>query len=509
MKKTLKITRNIINIVIFFIVILAVFSTIWALNNYDSVQPEEILFYLTVPIDSTESGILISYFVKGFLPALVISVVALYFIRELFGKIKGHDFKIKISIFKKSFKLRVKGIIVNIILNITMLILTIVSLYLCLNKLNLNSYLSNQHTESTFIEENFTDSKDVKLTFPKNKRNLIYIYAESLETTFLEKTSGGAQSEDLMPDLKRLAEENINFSNTNNLGGAVQVSNLSWTTAGIVGTTSGLPLKISSALTNEEEFSSLLSGAYSLGEILEKEGYNQMAMFGSDADFGNRKAYLKGHGNYQIYDYNTAIKQGKIPNDYYVWWGFEDSKLFSYAKEEITSLASKDEPFNFTMLTTNTHHPNGYVDAECEKKFTSNYANAIACTNKQISEFISWLKEQDFYDNTTVVITGDHLSMDPEFFKNLEADYERTVFNVFINSAINSENTKNRLFTTMDLFPTTLASLGVEISGNKLALGTNLFSGEKTIIEEYGKEKVNAEIPIKSSFYNQKIINNK
>ena len=96
--------------------------------------------------------------------------------------------------------------------------------------------------------------------------------------------------------------------------------------------------------------------------------------------------------------------------------------------------------------------------------------------------------------------------MNPDYFK--DENYERTVYNLFINSAVNTNDIYNRQFSTLDLFPTTLASLGVEIEGNKLALGTNLFSGEDTLIEKYGYEKVNEEFKLKSTFYNNKFIYN-
>ncbi len=509
MKKIIKIIRNIVNWLLFLIVVLAVFSTNWALKSYNSIQPEEILFYLTVPIDSTESGIIVDYLVFSLLPTLIISVIALYFIREIFKKVKKHNIIIKLTILKKSFKLKIKGLIINITLNVLLLILAVVAIYSCLNRLELNSYISNQLEESTFIAENYVNAKDAKLTFPKKKRNLIYIYVESLETTYFQKEVGGNQEEELMPRLRELAKNNTNFSNTDKLGGATQVSNLTWTTAGMVGTTAGVPLKVSASLTNDVKFDSILSGAYSLGEILEKEGYNQMIMFGSDATFGNRDIYFKGHGNYQVYDYYTAIEKGKISSDYSVWWGFEDSKLFNFSKEEITNLSKQDKPFNFTLLTTNTHNPDGYVEADCENKYDSNYANSIVCSANQVAEFVAWIKQQEFYKNTTIVITGDHLSMDSNFFKNMNEDYERTVFNLFINPAISSNNTKNRLYTTMDLFPTTLASLGVKIPKDRLALGTNLFSNKKTLMEKYGKVKLNQEIQLKSDFYNQNILNKK
>lgn len=58
----------------------------------------------------------------------------------------------------------------------------------------------------------------------------------------------------------------------------------------------------------------------------------------------------------------------------------------------------------------------------------------------------------------------------------------------------------------MDLYPTTLASLGVKIDGDRLALGTNLFSNENTLIEKYGLEYVNNELKKTSKFYNSHIL---
>lgn len=40
----------------------------------------------------------------------------------------------------------------------------------------------------------------------------------------------------------------------------------------------------------------------------------------------------------------------------------------------------------------------------------------------------------------------------------------------------------------MDMFPTALAAMGVKIEGDRLGLGTNLFSREETLAEKYGYE---------------------
>lgn len=88
-----------------------------------------------------------------------------------------------------------------------------------------------------------------------------------------------------------------------------------------------------------------------------------------------------------------------------------------------------------------------------------------------------------------------------ENFYNVDNNYERVVYNAFINSRVLPVNNKNRVFTTMDMFPTTLAALGVSIEGDRLGLGTNLFSSKKTIPEEIGLDNFNKELKKSSDYY--------
>ncbi len=67
------------------------------------------------------------------------------------------------------------------------------------------------------------------------------------------------------------------------------------------------------------------------------------------------------------------------------------------------------------------------------------------------------------------------------------------------------ENTR-RKYTTVDLFPTTLAAMGVKIEGNRLGLGVNLYSGEKTLYEQYGKDYLEVELLKDSKLYRQKLL---
>ena len=123
----------------------------------------------------------------------------------------------------------------------------------------------------------------------------------------------------------------------------------------------------------------------------------------------------------------------------------------------------------------------------------------MACSDRQVYEFVRWIQEQDFYENTTIVISGDHLTMDSDFCEDVDSDYTRRVYTTYINADTEVEDvTMTRGYTSFDNFPTTLASLGVKIDGDRLGLGTNLFSDTLTLEETYGIDRMAEELQKKS-----------
>ena len=182
----------------------------------------------------------------------------------------------------------------------------------------------------------------------------------------------------------------------------------------------------------------------------------------------------------------------------------EDLHLFEYARQELTEISQLDEPFAFTMLTVDTHHIGGYQCAYCRGEFEEPYEQSIACSSHQVLEFVNWLKAQPFWDNTTVVITGDHLSMDNGYFqRNVDDRYDRMVYNCILNSPVTATHIKNRDYCAVDLFPTTLAAMGCTIEGDRLGLGVNLFSNRPTLSEKLGFNRFNGELGLASEYYTE------
>ena len=318
---------------------------------------------------------------------------------------------------------------------------------------------------------------------------------------------GGALEYNLIPELTQLAQNNINFSHNDSVGGFQQITGASWTIGAMVAHTAGVPLKVPDGIDDWQngygKDGEFLDELTNLTSILQEEGYYQTLMVGSWIVFGGRDTYYNNHGVDHIYDLITGREDGIVSPGYWNdWWGFEDLYLYEYAKRELTEIAKQDQPFAFTMLTVDTHHIGGFTCQLCGSNYEESYENAIACASKQVSEFITWLTQQDFYENTTIVITGDHCSMDNGYFqRNVDAGYQRHVYNCFINAAATPVRTKQRQFCAMDMFPTTLAAMGCKIEGDRLGLGTNLFSAVPTLMERIGYYELSTLLGQKSAYY--------
>ena len=454
----------------------------WMFATWNNLTMDELLFHMTAPLEGTNEGMIREYLLVCLLPAAVTAVL----LGGLFAFFRKNKYFYVIPALTFSCAVA----------------MSVLAAGYTWNKLDVGTYLEGRSTESTFIEENYVSPADTEITFPKNKRNLIYIFLESVESTYADRENGGAFEENCIPELTRLAEENEDFSGKEKgLNGGCTTTGATWTMGAMFAHTSGLPLSISINGNDMDTQESFFSGAITLGDILEQAGYSQTLLIGSEAVFGGRELYFTEHGHYEIMDYDYARKNKLIPKDYKVWWGFEDQKLFALAKDKLNELAAKEEPFNLTMLTVDTHFEDGYVCGQCQEEFGDDqYANVMACSSRQLKEFIGWIQQQDFYENTSIVLAGDHLTMDKNFCEDVDDDYERKVYTNFINPGCRLKLNEYREYTTFDLFPTTLAALGAEIEGDRLGLGTNLFSKTQTLTEQFGLQKQRTELTKNSSF---------
>ena len=485
-KKSRRLAVPIAGALLLFLGGICYFSARWYTYLYGDMGFNSVLVTLLSGVNGVESTIMESFF-QGAVGMTLICSVGLtlwcchrsrFHLRlELFGK------KLTLSPVRPSIYLPLCAII------------CVLGVWKAIYIVGLPQWLNTVGQGSTLISREYIAPEETEITFPEEKRNLIYIYMESMETTLASKEQGGGLDHCAIPELYELAQENVSFSDTEGLGGWGYVSATSWTTAGMVAQTGGIPLLLPFGANNADHMVRPLAAAHMLWDVLHEQGYYQTVMMGSNVEFSGQLNLMRSHGIDRICDYYSSMDDGIVPRGYDVWWGIEDSKLYTYAKQELTKIAAQDQPFSFTLMTLDTHVPNGYLCPDCPDAFEDPYENVYACASAQAAAFVRWLQEQPFYENTTVIICGDHLTMDNAYIQRSGLENaRRRVYNCVINGMAQTDNTKNRIFTPMDMYPTTLAALGCRIEGERLGLGTNLYSNVPTLAEKMGVDTLNREI---------------
>ena len=484
-------TLTILHIVILFLIAVLIVTAFYIKFNYSNSNIEQVLFYSNSSLkDSDTSSINIA--VKICLPiAIILSIIMYAFFYDItFGK---KDYKI--YPFKKLHKNKW----------LYTISLLLVSLCLPLQSINTLDYIVTQTQDSTLIEDNYINPKKANIEF-NEKRNLIFISFESLETSLFTKEQGGVWDYEIIPEMYQiLNDESTVVFNENKKEGMQVLHGASYTSGSVVANNTTLPIKVNPDRIGYSE-KNFMKGTYSLGELLKDNGYTNEVISGATTDYGGLDYFYKQHGDYNIIDMNSLSDYGfEMTDDDIGNWGFNDNYLFEIAKKRLEVLSKEDKPFNLNILTIDTHFVDGYVGNYSETKYEKQYENAYATSSRLVYDFINYVKEQPYYENTTIVIVGDHLIMQSNFMNN-DMDDNRTAYYCIINPINKELKIKNRVYTALDTYPTIVSAIGGTIEGDRLGLGVNLFSDKETLAETYGVKELNRELRKKSNYYDKKIL---
>lgn len=301
-------------------------------------------------------------------------------------------------------------------------------------------------------------------------RNLVYIYAESLERTYFNESVFPG----LIKELHHLESMGTSFTNIH------QVSGTSWTVAGLTATQCGIPLVTSSHPNSMSGMDLFLPNATCLGDLLKKEGYNLSYYSGSSLEFAGTGKLLATHG---FNDVKGKASLSKLLKDrsYQNGWGLYDNSLLDIAFSKFKHLSTNPKPFALFLSTMDTHHPDGHTSAPCRGKEYGDggnpILNAVSCSDHLITNFVYKVLGSEFASNTTVVISSDHLAM-RNSATNLLNNLDRRNFFLILNADKKALKIP-RKGTLMDVAPTVLPYLGYQ---GEIGLGRNLLGKEDSLM---------------------------
>lgn len=187
-----------------------------------------------------------------------------------------------------------------------------------------------------------------------NKKNIVYIYLESVEATYLD----AERFPNLMPNISQYVKNSISFSDIRQIYGD------GWTIGGMVSSQCGVPLVTASGRNSMAGVDRFLLGAVCLGDILENNGYRLEYYGGASLDFAGKGNFYRTHGFDRVVGFSELKVQVPFGSSKSSW-GWHDDDLFNVVHKRVEQLIRGNEPFDLVTLTLDTHHPAGHESPSC------------------------------------------------------------------------------------------------------------------------------------------------
>lgn len=310
------------------------------------------------------------------------------------------------------------------------------------------------------------------------KKNVIKIHLESFQTFLINKKVNG---EEVTPFLNKLSTGNQDFRYYPNFFHQTGQGKTSDSEFTLDNSLYGLPQGSAFSLKGDNTFQSLPA------IMDQKQGYTSSVMHGDYKTFWNRDQIYKHFGIDKFYDATYYdMSQENLEN-----LGLKDREFF---KESANYLAKEKQPFYSHLITLTNHYPFTLApeDQTIESPQTGDstvdgYVQTARYLDESLEAFITDLKKKGIYDDSVIMIYGDHYGISENHNKAMEkllgeeitpakfTDLNRTGFWLKIPG---KEGTVDETYAGQaDVMPTMLHLLGIDTK-NYLMMGTDLLSKE-------------------------------
>ena len=227
----------------------------------------------------------------------------------------------------------------------------------------------------------------------------------------------------------------------------------------------------------------------SLSERLGEAGYATSVMHANNKSFWNRDRIYQSFNVENFYD----VESYEVTDENSVNWGLKDIPFF---EQSAAHIAEMPQPFYTRMITLTNHFP-FTLDPEdiMIPEYTSNsgtlnrYFQTVRYLDESVKEFFDDLKEQGVYENSIIVMYGDHYGISENHNKAMAQYLEKDEITPYDSALLQSvplyihipgSDDGQQIDTAtgqIDLRPTILHLLGID-SSKDMQLGIDMFSPE-------------------------------
>ena len=188
-------------------------------------------------------------------------------------------------------------------------------------------------------------------------------------------------------------------------------------------------------------------------------------------DFDNTKTFMKGIG-FDLLTRSEGSKLTKKQQVENIWgWGIQDNLSYIQYVQNFKEIEKNKKPV-FSMMSTISHHMKFNKVPNSQKYIFKNksgkkedFINSLHLSDKYLASFINELKKNNLYQNSIIIITGDHSYPGGEhgLYDNQVGHYEeffRTPLLVIWKDKLSAQRLKYKTSSQVDILPTILDLIG-------------------------------------------------
>lgn len=151
----------------------------------------------------------------------------------------------------------------------------------------------------------------------------------------------------------------------------------------------------------------------SMPKVLGQNGYQSATFHTNDVQFWNRKELYKGLGFDRYYDAEF------FGEDDMVFFGSSDEVLYDKTADELLKMSQTGKPFYAQVISMSSHHPFNLPERKIQFQLPERYKETIVgdyiqaqnYTDYTLGLFIEKLKKNGLWDQSVILIYGDHLGL--------------------------------------------------------------------------------------------------
>jgi phosphoglycerol transferase MdoB-like AlkP superfamily enzyme len=291
-----------------------------------------------------------------------------------------------------------------------------------------------------------------RVPFKRPPKNVVLISVESLSAKFLGSFGNPAG---LTPRLDALGRNGLVFTRLYATG--------TRTVRGLEGLSLGTPPIPGQAIVRRPGNEHLAT----VGEILRRQGYETLFLYGGYGYFDNMNGYFAGN-DYRVVDRTDFPKEsvgfGNV-------WGVADEFLYDNSLTQLDRAHAAGKPFMAQIMTTSNHRPYTYPDGRIDIPSPGGREGAVKYTDYAIGHFIDQARSKPWFDDTLFVIVADHCASAAGKTKLPVAGYHIPL--IFYAPALLKPGRDDRLASQIDIPPTLLDVMG--LPGDDHFFGLSLF----------------------------------